>query len=68
MVPQSQGGAHSPENLYPSCKVCNSQKGNKTIEEYREYIRAKEEKVKHIFHFEVLDYSHLGELIKVIYG
>lgn len=35
MTPQSQGGTNSLDNLTIACLSCNSQKGNKTVAEYR---------------------------------
>lgn len=36
--PRIQGGTDEPENLVLACKYCNSQKGGKTVEEYRAYL------------------------------
>lgn len=33
-IPLSRGGSHSIDNLVPSCKTCNLQKGTKTNEEF----------------------------------
>jgi len=41
------GGDNTKENLVPCCRNCNSQKGIKTIEEYRAYLGA-----GHVFYFE----------------
>jgi 5-methylcytosine-specific restriction endonuclease McrA len=38
ITPQAKGGTHHPANLLAACKSCNSQKGKKTLEEYRGYI------------------------------
>ncbi len=39
MQPRSRGGSNHPSNLVPVCRRCNSQKGSKTLEEYRETMR-----------------------------
>ena len=42
IIPISQGGGNQDENLYPSCKRCNSLLHDKlfsSIEEKREYVR-----------------------------
>jgi len=65
--PQALGGGHETENLYPCCQSCNSSKGKKTLEEYREYIKAKRGLPKHVFHFEVMEFSTLGDLLKAIF-
>ncbi len=67
LEPQALGGGHETENLYPCCKSCNSQKGKKTLEDYREYMQAKNALPKHVFYFEVLEYSTLGEHLKAIF-
>jgi 5-methylcytosine-specific restriction endonuclease McrA len=35
MMPSSRGGANSSDNLVLCCNVCNRQKGNLTVEEYK---------------------------------
>ena len=37
-IPLSRGGSHSIDNLVPSCKTCNLQKGTKTDEEFIKHI------------------------------
>jgi 5-methylcytosine-specific restriction endonuclease McrA len=37
-LPKSRGGTNADENLVPSCRSCNSQKGTKTIAEYRAWL------------------------------
>ena len=37
-TPLSRGGTHDIGNLVPACLSCNSQKGDKTLEEYRSYM------------------------------
>jgi 5-methylcytosine-specific restriction endonuclease McrA len=32
VVPLSQGGKDSPENIQPLCGVCNQAKGNRTVD------------------------------------
>ena len=38
MTPLSRGGTNEIENLVPSCIECNSIKGSKTLEEFRERV------------------------------
>jgi 5-methylcytosine-specific restriction endonuclease McrA len=38
VVPRSQGGSSSLENLVLSCRSCNSRKGTKTPSDYAQYI------------------------------
>jgi len=65
--PQALGGGHEIDNLYPCCKSCNSSKGKKTMEEYRDYVKEKRGLPKHVFYFEVMEYSTFGEHLKAIF-
>jgi len=65
--PQALGGGHEIDNLYPCCKSCNSSKGKKTLEEYRDYVKEKRGLPKHVFYFEVMEYSTFGEHLKAIF-
>ena len=38
MTPRGQGGTNQVSNLVLACKRCNSVKGGKDVEEFREYI------------------------------
>lgn len=38
--PHSRGGKDTAENLLPSCKKCNGEKGNMNLEEYRQFKHA----------------------------
>lgn len=38
IIPKSVGGNNDILNLNPCCKICNSIKGNRTIEELRKYL------------------------------
>ena len=38
MMPKSRGGSNRKDNLADCCFTCNSQKGRKTVEEYRAYL------------------------------
>ncbi len=40
-TPVSRGGTNNNENLVLSCLHCNTQKGNKTEEEYRKWLKLK---------------------------
>jgi len=37
-IPKSQDGPTDYDNLWPSCSKCNTSKGSRTVEEYREAI------------------------------
>lgn len=67
-VPQSKGGKHDTGNLVPCCKSCNSQKNNRLIGDYREYMKKITGKATHVFYFEVLEYGpkHISEILKKI--
>lgn len=66
--PRIKGGGNETENLYLCCKSCNSQKGGKTLAEYRAYIKKITGKPIHVFHFEVLEYGprHISEILKAL--
>jgi 5-methylcytosine-specific restriction endonuclease McrA len=68
MDPQCKGGNHVVENLYPACKSCNSQKGGKTLGEYRTYMKEKNSKKTWVFYFEIMEYSAIGDILKAIFG
>lgn len=36
-IPRSRGGSDERENLVPSCARCNSEKGTKTVDEFRDW-------------------------------
>lgn len=36
-VPLARGGTNRIENIVPACRSCNSSKGTKSVEQYREY-------------------------------
>jgi len=40
-IPRCQGGGHEESNLVLTCANCNSKKGKRTVEEYRESLRIK---------------------------
>jgi len=37
--PRINGGSDHIDNLVPSCRACNNSKRNKSVEEWREYLR-----------------------------
>lgn len=47
-------GSNDIENLFLSCHHCNTQKGSKTIEQYREYLKKKNGTDEYIFYFETI--------------
>lgn len=38
LTPISRGGENEAKNLVSACRVCNTQKGTKTLEEFRAYM------------------------------
>jgi len=38
LVPRVRGGYDHDNNLVTACRACNSQKGKRTVEEYRRYL------------------------------
>jgi len=43
MYPQDFGGPTITDNMLPSCKKCNGEKGNLNIRQYKKYLKAKTE-------------------------
>ena len=43
MYPQDFGGPTITNNLLPSCRECNSEKGNMTARQYKKYLLAKKQ-------------------------
>jgi Holliday junction resolvase-like predicted endonuclease len=66
-MPQFQGGGHETENLYLACKSCNSQKQDKTLAEYRAWMKQKQGTPTWVFYFEVLEYSTIGNTLKIVF-
>ena len=56
---QVNGGGHEVENLFAVCKSCNSRKGKKTLEQYRDYLRSKTGQRIVFFFEEVSDINSL---------
>jgi len=67
MIPQSRDGEHLIENLVLACKSCNSSKNDKTVEEYRVYIRTKTGTAR-IFYGELLERGpkHISDILKAL--
>lgn len=42
LVPRSRGGTSGLGNLRPACKACNMEKGNLTLEQYRDVVRQRQ--------------------------
>ena len=42
LTPKSRGGSNEDYNIYVAHAQCNWEKGNMTLKEYVEYLRAKE--------------------------
>lgn len=40
MIPSTQGGSREQDNLTTCCRSCNSRKRDRTMEEYRSYLRS----------------------------
>ena len=38
ILPQSKGGKDTVENTIPSCQLCNNQKADRSVEEFRDFI------------------------------
>jgi len=38
LIPISRGGTNEATNLVPTCSFCNTSKGNRTLEEYRQSL------------------------------
>lgn len=66
--PQSNNGSNLEENLLLSCKTCNTQKGKKSITEYRAYLKQKLNKATWIFFYEILNYSFYGQKLSSEYN
>lgn len=62
-----KGGGNETDNLFPACRSCNSQKNKKTLNEYRQYLAEKIGTPTHVFYFEVLQYSKIGELLSKMF-
>ncbi|MGA1256387.1 MAG: HNH endonuclease [Candidatus Nanopelagicaceae bacterium] len=41
-IPVSKGGTNDIDNLLPACRACNSEKRDKNVEQYREYLKSKD--------------------------
>lgn len=41
VIPRSLGGSNTLDNLRPACASCNSGRGNRSVAEYREYLRVR---------------------------
>lgn len=65
--PQSDNGSNLEPNLIISCQTCNTQKGKKSISEYRKYLKEKSQKESWVFFFEILEYSFYGQSLKSEY-
>lgn len=39
-VPVCRGGTHADENLWLLCRGCNQVKGDRTVEEFHDYLRS----------------------------
>ena len=48
VMPVSLGGSHAIENLVPCCQPCNSAKGQKTLDQFQQYVVAIAEAVASI--------------------
>ena len=49
MYPQEFGGPTISNNLLPSCKKCNNEKGNLNTSQYKAYLKAKKEGKAKVF-------------------
>ena len=47
--PRSRGGTDALENLAAACRICNQEKGNRTLEEYVMYLRKRPDYIESAF-------------------
>ena len=38
ILPQSKGGKDTVDNTVPACQLCNNQKADRSVEEFRDFI------------------------------
>ena len=38
ILPQSKGGKDTEDNTVPACQLCNNQKADRSVEEFRDFI------------------------------
>lgn len=62
-IPQDMGGPTIPNNLYPSCSSCNSEKSNLLLQQYLEFRTIKDEEEKKKYRKKCLEEN---ELLKYI--
>ena len=64
-IPSSKGGLTELDNLFPCCKLCNTIKRNRTIDEFRSYL-AKTDKFKteQVMLLKFLGYHDVEERLK----
>lgn len=67
--PQYNGGGNETENLMPCCQSCNSQKGKKTLSEYRKWLKGRNGQPFNIFYFEVCQFgpTPLREVLRKLF-
>jgi len=56
LIPASDGGQLTLDNIFPSCKPCNVIKGSRTLEAFRLRLIAKS-RLQYLFWFEDQGYS-----------
>lgn len=64
--PRNNGGSNAIENLYMSCPSCNRRKQDKTLEQYRMWLKEQTCAEKIVFHFEYIEHGprHIREFLK----
>jgi 5-methylcytosine-specific restriction endonuclease McrA len=55
VIPKSRGGRHLSRNIVPACRSCNSQKRNRTVEEFRLFLMARHDCGEWVFWSETTD-------------
>jgi hypothetical protein len=67
-TPTSRGGTFREKNRVTSCHPCNSRKGSKTLDEYREWMRSKMGDLGFLFWGENETYGELVARARVLFG
>lgn len=59
MYPQEFGGPTITNNMLPSCKACNNEKGNLNTSQYKAFLKAKENSEVNDFRKKVKEYQNI---------
>ncbi|ENI0651901.1 HNH endonuclease [Salmonella enterica] len=66
VIPKHHGGNNAIENLLASCRMCNTTKGTKTIEQWRRFYAVKKVTGAAIFGQEQVDYLYTKGLFPAL--